>query len=87
MKGLSPIYMDVEPLTSFITHWSNLVLVLLGWGWLEERISCARTKDLGTTDYKRAPRPPRATPPPAGAPKCSQVLPTKYSATWTTMFA
>ena len=57
-----------------LTVLDNLVLVLLGWWCREQRISCARTKDLGTGDYTRAPRPPRgAQPPPCAFSRCSQV--------------
>ena len=58
-----------------LTVLDNLVLVLLGWCLRrEQRISCARTKDLGTGDYTRAPRPPRgAQPPPCAFSRCSQV--------------
>ena len=58
-----------------LTALDNLVLVLLGWCLRrEQRISCARTKDLGTGDYTRAPRPPRgAQPPPCAFSRCSQV--------------
>ena len=59
---------------TFLTVLDNLVLVLLGWWCREQRISCARTKDLGTGDYTRAPRPPRgAQPPPSASSRCSQV--------------